>query len=1085
LTVDHGGHQEELPAEAGVRARLAPLASLLRGCNLPSQTWTRRHDGLLVVLALHVVGIFAFVAASSTWHVAWRLALVAATVLVASCPLRPAVRSSAVALGLFGCSAIIISLSNGAAEAHYHLFLVLALVSLYQDLVPYVVGIMFVFAEHLAFAALSPQMFESGLGAVEWALVHAGFVAAVSVAHMVSWSTSELHSRRRRLELANEVSRLAAIVDGTDLAVLSMDVDGTIRSWNSGASRLFGYTQDEILGQRVHCLVTEEHEQELEDNLRLAAGERSSSCETVKLHRYHGPVEVAATYSPVRDPAGDVIGVSLLARDISRQKQAERDLEGSQEELAEQAAELTQMAFQDSLTNLANRSLFLDRLAHSLQRPERGVVAVLVLDLDGFTLVNDSAGHVAGDALLQIVAGRLVATVREWDTVARLGGDEFAVLLEDVEPAEAVEVAESIVNELAEPYLVGERRFSTSASVGLVLSDGGDVTPEDLMRNADVAMHAAKAKGKGRYAVFDPSMYQAVIQRVETEAELQDGMQQGELAIHYQPLVDPDTGEIQSLEALVRWEHPTRGLVPPQQFIPLAEETGLIVPLGEWVLSEACAEARRIHNGGRPDVRISVNVSTRQLEEGDRLVQLVRSRLEELGLPPVALVIEVTEGALLQERGTPADTLQELRALGVKVAIDDFGTGYSSLGRLRALPVDILKIDRSFIAELDSGGDQAPILAAVVAMAHSLGLIVVAEGVETRDQYGALARLECDLAQGYLLSRPIPAVEVRELLAFRAPYVGLKEIEVVLDRTLGDVMTVVRDVVARAGSLEELVRPLLSVLQGVAGVQASYLTVIDWAKLNQTVLYAHGGASIAIREGLTLPWSQDLCREVLAHAPDDDGAAAAGRAEAKEGDGRSTDYPYRGPDGDLRLPRHCSVPVIRDDAVVMGVLGVAGGSPRLPHSAIHGLMEFVARLLSDRLVETRPSSTRPARVLIVDDSPVSRAVVRAALASSPLFEVAGEASDGAEGLALCDELEPDLVLLDMVMPGRSGLDVLATMRERHPDARVVALSASQTGKEEALALGVAAYVLKGTSMRDLLVTLTTLASGHAIESAMA
>jgi diguanylate cyclase (GGDEF)-like protein len=453
------------------------------------------------------------------------------------------------------------------------------------------------------------------------------------------------------------------------------------------------------------------------------------------------------------DPS--VRGLVVNARDVTERTRLE--------------AELERRALFDSLTGLPNRAVFRDRLEHALARTARRpeTLAVLLLDLDGFKLVNDSLGHDAGDELLVVLGGRIAGCARSSDTVARLGGDEFAILLEDaVSEASALALAERILAALKQPFEVRGREVFVGASVGIALDEDAKAQPDDLIRNADTAMYAAKADGKGKCVVFQPAMHRRTVEFFEVQADLQRALIRGEFALHYQPIVDFRTGRIDGLEALVRWNHPTRGLVMPGGFIPVAEEAGMIVPLGVWVLGEACrqtAEWRRRLDGAA-DLWISVNLSTRQLLEPD-LIDRVAEVLRESTLDPSALVLEITEGALMEDVEQTSFKLHALRGLGARLALDDFGTGSSSLGHLRQFPIDVLKIDKSFVDGVaDPSSDAGALVRAILELARTLRLSTVAEGIELPEQHEQLAAAGCDWAQGYLFAKPMPPEQLEEIL---------------------------------------------------------------------------------------------------------------------------------------------------------------------------------------------------------------------------------------------------------------------------------------------------------------------------------
>ena len=452
-----------------------------------------------------------------------------------------------------------------------------------------------------------------------------------------------------------------------------------------------------------------------------------------------------------------VRGVVLNARDVTERVRLEE--------------ELTRQAFHDGLTDLANRALFRDRLDQALARTARSkeVLAVLLVDLDGFKQVNDSLGHGAGDQLLQEIAARFSEVIRPADTLARLGGDEFALLLEGTGEQGAITIARRLLERVSEPVSIADRELVLGASIGIVIHDDGSADGEDLVRHADVAMYAAKEAGRGRYELFQYDMAREFGELLGLEHELRLGLERGEFSMHYQPEVALGSSAIVGVEALLRWSSPSRGHVPPARFIPVAEATGLIIPLGEFALREACAQTARWWRDGivREPFVTWVNLSGRQLSHGG-VETLVRTVLEETGLPASCIGLEVTETAIVKEGASgdrARDELQQLHRDGVRIAIDDFGTGVSSLAQLQRFPVDIIKVDRSFVQVAEHDAKGAAIAANVVSLAHALGLKAVAEGIESEEQLASMRELECDLAQGFLFARPVPAAELGEMLA--------------------------------------------------------------------------------------------------------------------------------------------------------------------------------------------------------------------------------------------------------------------------------------------------------------------------------
>jgi diguanylate cyclase (GGDEF)-like protein len=424
--------------------------------------------------------------------------------------------------------------------------------------------------------------------------------------------------------------------------------------------------------------------------------------------------------------------------------------------------ELRQQALHDPLTGLANRTLFKDRVDHALKQRRRDdkSIAVAFLDIDDFKTINDSLGHAAGDELLVAIGQRLRESVRTSDTPARLGGDEFAVLLSDVAGVADVAIpAQHILESVAVPMELGDKVVSLRGSVGIAIHENGQDATE-LLRNADVAMYSAKTEGKGRYRIFDEMMHSAAVQRFQLKNELVSAIDREEFRLHYQPVIDLTSGRKKAMEALLRWEHPQRGLIAPGEFVALAEETGAIVPISRWVLDHACAQAvhwrRTIESN---DLRVCVNVSPSQLNDHGLVVDVTRA-LASSELPAEALVLEITENVFLLNDEAVMSTLDELASLGVAIAIDDFGSGYSSLGYLSRLPIKILKIDRSFVHSIDLGPEEGAVAQAIIRLGRALGLEIIAEGIETSGQLGELQRLECPLGQGFLLGRPSAPEEI-------------------------------------------------------------------------------------------------------------------------------------------------------------------------------------------------------------------------------------------------------------------------------------------------------------------------------------
>ena len=559
--------------------------------------------------------------------------------------------------------------------------------------------------------------------------------------------------------LRRSEERFRALVRNASDVIAILTPEGIVRYLSPTAERLWGTRPEALEGTAFAPLGHPEERERLAALLAQSLSAPAESlCAELRLRHADGTWHTFETVWTFLPTEPGVEGVLLTCRDVSERKAFEE--------------QLSHQAFHDSLTRLPNRALFQERLGHALARSRRcgSLVAVLFLDLDNFKIVNDSLGHEAGDGLLLTVTERLSACVRPGDTVARLGGDEFTVLLEDLDDeAQAVGLAERIAATLSVPLVVSGREVFTTASLGIACENGATLgagrTPDDLVRDADTAMYQAKTQGKSRAVVFDAKMNVQAVNRLELEMDLRRALEKEEFRVFYQPIVSLETRRVCEVEALVRWEHPVRGLVPPGDFIPLAEETGLIVPLGLWVLWEACQQGRawqQSHRAG-PPLRVSVNVSARQLQQPD-LVAQVAQVLAGTGLAPACLKLEITESVMMLDADETIPRLHALRALGVHLAVDDFGTGYSSMAYLSSLPIDTLKIDRSFVTKMGRSEDDAAIVRAIVTLAKTLSLQITCEGIETADQLAHLCSLDCDQGQGYHFSRPLPAAECAALL---------------------------------------------------------------------------------------------------------------------------------------------------------------------------------------------------------------------------------------------------------------------------------------------------------------------------------
>lgn len=556
-----------------------------------------------------------------------------------------------------------------------------------------------------------------------------------------------------RAKRQNE-ARFRSLVQHSSDVIAVVEAGGIISYVSPSATRVFGFTPEEIEGRPITSLL---HADDVSrgETMFVEAAMRpgvTAPSEWRVQHRdgrwlYVEAVGTNLTHEPT------VRGIVINTRDITERKTLE--------------AQLVHQAFHDPLTGLANRALFLDRVTHALAitgRHGRHPVAVLFLDIDNFKTLNDTFGHLPADQLLSAIARRLCDAVRTSDTVARLGGDEFAILLEDASgPMAPTAAAERVTAALREPFMIEGKEVFASASIGIAVATP-DLSPSELLRNADTAMYQAKSRGKARYELFEASMYAETLARLEMAADLRQAVERNELSLRYQPIIDLTTGVIVGVEALLRWEHPRRGTLTPPEFMSVAEDTGLIVPIGRWVLREACRRAKRwqlMHPRETP-LMLSVNLSAQQLQHPS-LMDALRAALAEHELPPSTLVLEVTESALMQQTELMLTHVKALKTLSVRVAIDDFGTGYSSLGSLRRFPIDVLKIAKPFVDDVGEVADSA-LARAIIGLGQTLKLQTIAEGIESVDQLSELRVLGCHLGQGNYFARPVTADAMDSLL---------------------------------------------------------------------------------------------------------------------------------------------------------------------------------------------------------------------------------------------------------------------------------------------------------------------------------
>ncbi len=566
----------------------------------------------------------------------------------------------------------------------------------------------------------------------------------VRLAPALERALQESAERARRRQVEQTLRRFSVVVEQSPAAVMITDTKGNIEYVNKKFTEITGYRSDEVLRENPRILKSGHTSPE----------EYSCLWETILAGKeWHGEfrnrrkdgdfVWESAYIAPLTEPDGTITHFLAIKEDITETKETEK--------------QIWYQANYDDLTGLPNRNLFLDRLGQALIKAERAraMVALMYLDLDRFKYVNDSLGHEAGDALLKQAAQRLSYCVRESDTVSRLGGDEFTVILPDIRDERAVIlVAQKILEVLSQVFNVDGREAYVGASIGITLYPDDGADPRNLLRNADTAMYQAKEAGRNTYRFFTQEMNAQAQERVGLENDLRMAVEQDALSVVYQPIIRLSTGEVVCMEALLRWNRPRCGETPPERFIPVAEETGLIKPIGEWVLRTACRQASSWDHPALRDIRVSVNLSSAQCQPAI-CADMIRSVLAETGLPGERLTLEITESLFMGGHVEDSQVLQELRAMGVRLSIDDFGTGYSSLSYLKRFPVDTLKIDRTFIRDISSDVDDRALCQAIVALAHTLNVVVVAEGVETEKQLVCLQEWQCDLVQGRLFSEPL------------------------------------------------------------------------------------------------------------------------------------------------------------------------------------------------------------------------------------------------------------------------------------------------------------------------------------------
>ena len=746
-------------------------------------------------------------------------------------------------------------------------------------------------------------------------LMNAGIIVVLLVVRQVLAQVEYL-ALYRQLE--------ASVLHGVDVLTV-VAPDGRILQQTGPSERILGRGSGDLVGTLFGDLIHPNGRQDVVNFLKKAPAPPAPPA-ALELMLLRGDGQWTLTQTTVSDLRRhpDVRGYLLTSRDM-----------GSRKPLGDQ---LDPGALNDPLTGLGNRVFFLDRLRAAVERMAATpkLLTVVLVDVDGFSELNDTLGHAAGDLLLIEVATRIRSVSRKGDTLARIGGDEFGILLERWDQDPPMSMADRVLARLREPFALHGREIPISASAGVANGNIAALTAESLLRSADLALGQAKAQGKSKVSVFRQDMQTTARRRMEVESDLRRALENDELVLHFQPIVDLPSGRIAGAEALMRWNQGGRVVAAPSEFLAVAEESDLVISLGRWALMEACRQARasQATYATYPPFYVSVNLSGRQVMH-PHLVGEVHSALRKTGLDPSGLVLEITENALTEEGQDLSETLNSLKRLGVQLAIDDFGTGSSSLSRLRSFPIDRIKIDRPFVADIRSSEDEAPLLAAIVAMAHSLGVSTVAEGVETVEQLAFLWRQGCESAQGFGVYKPVPAEELGQLLGGH-----LLMLEAIPLRPLSadaqGYMDAIAAVARADAPLGEVAGPLLAQLLRISGADAAFLTQDDPSHVVETIRYSvqRQGGTLDVHPGLVLP---------LPGSPSDEARRSGAYIEG--------DLTSRYPNHDLAKVvhgvAHLGVPVVTPDGTVFGTLCLSASRPHSISNDVEQLVELLARLIGN------------------------------------------------------------------------------------------------------------------------------------------